>query len=469
MKQRRAKIVCTLGPASIKPKVLSALVRKGMDVARLNFSHGNHAFHNKAIQLIRKLAQKYRRPIAILQDLQGIKLRVGMMKNGGVEIRKGTDLSIFPGEGLGDEQNIFVSYKHLLRDAKTGDRILLDDGLIQLRITKKASTFLTARVIEGGMLKDRKGVNLPGMKITMKSFTEKDKKDLAFGLKMNVDYVAVSFVREAQDIRRIRAWMKKKGKSTPIIAKIEKPEALDNIGAILDAADGIMIARGDLGVEVFPERVPLIQKDLINRANNKGKLVITATQMLESMKEHPRPTRAEATDVANAVIDGTDALMLSVETSAGAYPVESFAMMDRIITFTEQARTVDSRYERGNTYAEALASAACMAAKDVEAKVLVAFTQSGFTARLVSKFRPGLPIIAFTPDKAVLARLALSWGVVPKYMKQLRGTDQMLHEVEKALLSEKIAKKGDHIVIISGSPLSTQVKTNFMKIHQIGD
>ncbi len=468
MKQRRAKIVCTMGPASIKPQVLSALVREGMDVARLNFSHGNYVFHRNTIREIRRLAKKYHRSIAILQDLQGIKIRVGLMKNGGVEIKKGADLSIFPGEGVGDEKNIFVSYPHLLTDAKAGDRILLDDGLIQLRVEKKSSTSLTAKVIEGGILKDRKGVNLPGMKISLKSFTEKDKRDLAFGLSMNVDYIAVSFVREAEDIRQIRSWMNKRGKSTPIIAKIEKPEALENIDDILDAADGIMIARGDLGVEVFPERVPLIQKDLICRANNKGKLVITATQMLESMKEHLRPTRAETTDVANAVLDGTDALMLSVETSAGAYPLEAFIMMNRIITFTEQAKPVSSCYERGNTYAEALADAACMAAEDIAASVLVAFTQSGFTARLVSKFRPGLPIIAFTPDKSGLARLALSWGVLPKYMKPLKGTDQMLHEVEKALLAEKIAKKGDHIVIISGSPLSTQAKTNFMKIHEIG-
>ncbi|MBI5848027.1 MAG: pyruvate kinase [Nitrospirae bacterium] len=469
MKQKRAKIVCTMGPASVKPQVLSALVREGMDVARLNFSHGDYAFHRKTIKQVRQLAKKYRKSVAILQDLQGIKIRVGLMKNGGVELKKGSSLSIFPGEGEGDERSIFVSYPHLLSDAKAGDRILLDDGLIQLRVEMKSNTSLTTKVIEGGILKDRKGVNLPGMKITMESFTEKDKRDLAFGLSMDLDYIAVSFVRQAEDIRQIRNWMKKKGKSIPIIAKIEKPEALENIEAILNAADGIMIARGDLGVEVFPERVPLIQKDLIKRANNKGKLVITATQMLESMKEHLRPTRAETTDVANAVLDGTDALMLSVETSAGAYPLEAFVMMNRIITFTEQTAAVASCYERGNSYAEALAEAACMAAEDIGAKVLVAFTQSGFTARLVSKFRPKLPIIAFTPDRSILTRLSLCWGVVPHYMRPLQGTDQMLREVEKSLLSEKIAKKGDHIVIISGSPLSTQAKTNFMKIHQIGE
>jgi pyruvate kinase len=294
-------------------------------------------------------------------------------------------------------------------------------------------------------------------------------RDLAFGLGMGVDYVAVSFVREAGDIERIRRWMQKRGRAVPVIAKIEKPEALENIDEILDVSDGIMIARGDLGVEVSPERVPLLQKELINRANNRGKLVITATQMLESMKEHLRPTRAEATDVANAVIDGTDALMLSAETATGAYPEAAFSMMDRIITVTEQTEEIVSCYERGNSYAEALADAACRAAEDVGAKVLVAFTRSGFTARLVSKFRPAVPVIAFTPDKAVLGRLPLSWGVVPKYMKALRGTDQMLHEVEKSLLAEKIVKNGDHVVVIAGSPLPSRAKTNFMKIHQIGE
>ncbi len=458
-----------MGPASVQPQVLSTLVREGMDVARLNFSHGSHDFHRKTIALIRKLSRTAGRPIAVLQDLQGIKIRVGMVKDGAVELSTGSEISLLPGEGLSDEKNVFVTYPSLVKDAKKGDRILIDDGLIQLRITKKSASYLSARVFEGGILRDRKGVNLPGMKISLKPFTDKDINDLSLGLTLGVDFVAVSFVREAEDIERIRAWMKKKGKVIPIIAKIEKPEALDNIDDILDISDGIMIARGDLGVEVFPERVPIIQKDLINKANNKGRLVITATQMLESMKEHMRPTRAEATDVANAVIDGTDALMLSAETSTGAYPVAAFRMMDRIITVTEQNEAAASCFERGDSYAEALADAACRAAKDVKAKVLVAFTASGFTARLASKFRPVVPIIAFTPERAVLTRLSLSWGVVPKYMKHLRGTDQMLLEVEKALLAEKIAAKGDHIVIIAGSPLSSKAKTNFMKIHQIGE
>ena len=469
MNPGRAKIVCTIGPSSSNRAVLFQLIKKGMDVARLNFSHGSHESHREAITLIREGSGKFKAPVSILQDLQGIKIRVGLFENSEIELRKGSTVYIRPGEGTGSEDTLFVSYPALLKDAKKGDRILLDDGLMQLRVTGKSRESLTAKVIEGGTLKNRKGVNLPGMKISHRSFTDKDRKDLEFGLKMAVDYVAISFVREARDITEVKDWLRQRGKNIPVIAKIEKPEALLNIDRILDVSDGIMIARGDLGVEVAPEEVPLIQKALIRKANSKGKLVITATQMLESMTENPRPTRAEATDVANAVIDGTDALMLSAETASGEYPVESFLMMDRIIRHTEQTQRPTSGYSRGNSYAEALADAACNASDDIGAKVLVAFTRTGFTARLVSKFRPKVPIIAFTPDHAVMARLPLYWGVTPKYMKPLTSTDQMLREVEKALLAEKIVKKGDRIVIIASSPLSTTAKTNFMKLHQIGE
>jgi len=307
------------------------------------------------------------------------------------------------------------------------------------------------------------------MKISQSSFTDKDLSDLELGLKMAVDYIAISFVRTARDITAIKDWMQQRGKNIPVIAKIEKHEALLNIDDILDASDGIMIARGDLGVEVAPEEVPLIQKALIRKANNKGKIVITATQMLESMKENLRPTRAEATDVANAVLDGTDALMLSAETASGEYPIEAFLMMERIIRHTEQTEKIASDYIRGNSYAEALADAACRASDDIGAKVLVAFTRSGFTARLVSKFRPKIPIIAFTPDHTIMSRLPLYWGVIPKYMRPLANTDQMLREAEHALLKEKIVRKGDRVVIIASSPLSTKAKTNFMKLHQIGE
>ena len=469
MIQGRAKIVCTIGPASSSRAVLFHLIKSGMDVARLNFSHGSHSSHSEAIRLIREGSKKFNKPVSILQDLQGIKIRVGLFKNGEVELRKGSSLSIHPGEGTGDSNNIFVSYPALLKDAKKGDRILLDDGLMQLRVTGKSKGALIARVIEGGVLKNRKGVNLPGMNISQRSFTDKDMRDLEFGLKMAVDYVAISFVRTARDITVIKDMARKRGMDIPVIAKIEKHEALLNIDDILAASDGIMIARGDLGVEVAPEEVPLIQKALIRKANTKGKIVITATQMLESMKENLRPTRAEATDVANAVLDGTDALMLSAETASGEYPIEAFLMMERIIRHTEQTEKIASDYVRGNSYAEALADAACRASDDIGAKVLVAFTRSGFTALLVSKFRPKIPIIAFTSDKAVMARLPLYWGVIPKYMKPLVNTDQMLREAENALLKEKIVRKSDRIVIIASSSLSAKTKTNFMKLHQIGE
>jgi len=469
MNRRRAKIVCTIGPASSSKKVIFDLIRDGLDVARLNFSHGNHEFHKKAVKLLREAAGKYKRPVTILQDLQGIKIRVGLIRDGSTELKKGSEVFIFPGEGIGDERNLYVSYPLLLKDARVGDKILLDDGLIQLDVMGKSQEALRTRVKEGGILKDKKGVNLPGMKISHSSFTEKDRADLDFGLHMNVDYVAISFVRTASDVIKVKDWMKRKGCRKPVIAKIEKPEALLNIDEILDESEGIMIARGDLGVEVSPEEVPLIQKGLIEKANSKGKIVITATQMLESMTEHLRPTRAEATDVANAVIDGTDALMLSAETASGMHPLEAFLMMDRIIAYTEQSKKITSTYSRGNSYAEALADAACRASEDIGAKVLVAFTRSGFTARLVSKFRPKVPIIAFTPDRAVMTRLPFYWGVIPKYIRQVENTDQMFREVEKTLIAEKIARKNDRIVIIASSPLPTKAKTNFMKLHQIGE
>ncbi|UCE78443.1 MAG: pyruvate kinase [Nitrospiraceae bacterium] len=469
MNHRYTKIVCTLGPASATKKVIFRMIRDGLDVARLNFSHGSHESHRRLIELVREGARRYGRQVSILQDLQGIKIRCGRFRDGRAELKRGRKIALLSGNGTGDGATIYVSYKYLIRDAKLGDRILLDDGLIQLRVVQKTSDRLIARVIEGGIITDKKGVNLPGMKISQRAFTAKDRKDLAFGLQMKIDYVAISFVRTASDIKQVKTWMKRKAPAIRVIAKIEKPEALENIGKIREISDGIMVARGDLGVEVLPEKVPLIQKDLINRANKKGKLVITATQMLESMTEHLRPTRAETTDVANAVLDGTDALMLSAETSVGKYPNASLKMMDRIIRHTEKIQQVQSVYDRGNSYAAALADAACRAATDIHATVLVSFTRTGYTARLISKFRPTVPIIAFTPSPEVLSRLPLVWGVIPKPMRPAAHTDQLLKAVEKALLKEKIVKSGDSIVIITSSPLSTRGRTNFMKLHGIGE
>jgi pyruvate kinase len=465
---RRAKIVCTIGPASASKGVLMGLIRGGMDVARLNFSHGDHEFHGKAIRLIREGAGNYGRPVAVLQDLQGIKIRTGPVEGGAVPLIKGRELLVSPGTALGSTQRIYVSYPGLLRHAKPGDRILLDDGLMELRVEGKARGALLTRVREGGVLGDRKGVNFPGLRISMRSFTEKDASDLAFGLKMGVDCVAVSFVREASDIRAVRAWLKDRGRSLPLIAKIEKPEALENMDAIIAEADGLMVARGDLGVEIPPEEVPLIQKELIEKTNRMGKPVITATQMLESMTEHLRPTRAEATDVANAVIDGTDALMLSAETSVGKYPLEALAMMDRIIRRTEAELQVKSSYVHGRSFSEAVAEAAARAAEDIGARHIVAFTQSGFTARLLSKCRPSVPIVAFTPSEEVLKRMSLYWGVSPKLMRPLRSTDEVFQAVEAALLREKMAKRGDSVVITASTPILGEGKTNLIKLHRIG-
>lgn len=473
---RKAKIVCTIGPSSASKDVIFSLIKNGMDVARLNFSHGDHKFHRRVTNLIRKWSGRLKRPVAILQDLQGIKIRVGLISNGSVELKKGTEIFLHPGTEVSNNKHIFISYPNLKKDAIVGDRILFDDGLIQACVTGKTRDGIRAKITEGGILKDKKGVNLPDTKMTIQPFTEKDRRDLEFGLKMGVDYVALSFIRCADDIKIAKKWLKKRHKTLPIIAKIEKPEALHDIANILDEVDGIMVARGDLGVEVPPEEVPLIQKDLIEKANKTGKIVITATQMLESMKEHLRPTRAETTDVANAVLDGTDALMLSTETATGRYPVEALQMMDRIIVYTERQylRTRSSSQStvhssQSTDFAEATADAACRAAEDIKAKALVAFTQSGFTAKLISKFRPDVPIIAYTPYEIVKNRMCLYWGVIPKIMRSLETTDELIKEVERSLLRERIVKKGDRIVITASSPLSTLGKTNFMKLHRIGE
>jgi pyruvate kinase len=466
---RNAKIVCTIGPSSSSDDVISSLIKNGMDVARLNFSHGDHESHSKMIDIIRDLSHRLNKPVAILQDLQGIKIRLGDVKEGMVEIKRGDIISVKSGDGISNNKEIFILYPTLLKDVKKGDKILIDDGLIQLTIIDEFKDYLKAKVIEGGMLSNRKGVNLPGVDVSIDSFTEKDKNDLTLGITKDVDYVAISFVRNAEDVIKVKDFIRKRKRDIPVIAKIEKPEAIKNIKDIISVSDGIMIARGDLGVEMPSEEVPLIQKSLIEKANEMGKIVITATQMLESMTEHLRPTRAETTDVANAVLDGTDALMLSAETAKGKYPVEALKMMDRIIRHTERMRKPSSSYIYTHIFAEATAGAACKAAEDIRARLLVAFTKSGFTARLLSKLRPSVPVVAYTPNLRIQNRLCLYWGIVPKIMSLPNTTDEMIEEIEVSLLKEGIVKKGDNIVITSSSPLSRQGKTNFMKLHKIGE
>ncbi|NOZ24824.1 MAG: pyruvate kinase [Nitrospirae bacterium] len=472
----KAKIVCTIGPASSSERMIASMIRAGMDVARLNFSHGTHAEHRRYIGTIREWSRRLQRPVAVLQDLQGIKIRIGKVEAGAVHLKRGQSVLLRPGEGVTTGDTLFISYPALLRDLKKGHRVLLDDGLILLEVTGRRRDAIVAHVREGGALTDHKGVNLPDTRISLSPFTDKDRDDLAFGLEAGVDFVALSFVIKPHDVRKVKEWLKRQGASLPVIAKIEKPDALRHIDSILDVADGIMVARGDLGVEVPPEEVPLIQKDLIRKANRRGRLVITATQMLESMREHQRPTRAEATDVANAVIDGTDALMLSAETATGRYPLEAVRMMKRIIEYTESEAAVPRMTSPSFSLnlsgdekpSLAVADAAVWAASDVDAKCIVAFTRSGFTGLLVSKCRPSVPVIALTPDETVMRRLSLYWGVRPIRMRPLSHTDEMVFEVEKSLIDNKVARRGDTIIIIASSPLHERGKTNFMKIHRIG-
>ncbi|MEF9437261.1 MAG: pyruvate kinase [Candidatus Mariimomonas ferrooxydans] len=485
---RRVKIVCTIGPSSSSKKTINELIKAGMNVARLNFSHGTHKEHRRAVGNIRKAGIKFNMPVAVLQDLKGLKIRVGSLKNGFIILKKNSTLVLTVKDIIGDSKQVSVSYPHLIKDVKIGDKILLDDGLFQVKVTGKGKDRLITKVIEGGVLREKKGVNLPGTTISGAVFTKKDQKDLEFGLKMGIDYIAMSFVHSKDDIMKVKNWLKKRNADIPVIAKIERPQALENIDEIIQVSDGLMIARGDLGVEVPPEKVPLIQKDLIKKCNLAMKPVITATQMLESMTEHMRPTRAEAADVANAVLDGTDSLMLSAETSIGKYPVKALKMMDRIIRFTETGkiqalshhdyifqplasashlgRQADSP-EAKNTFAQAIAEAACISAMDIKAKAIVAFSRTGFTALLVSKFRPYVPVIGFTVKERISRKMNLYWGVIPQIMKFPHSTDEMISETEKALLKNGMVEKGDSIVIIATSPFALGGKTNIMKLHKV--
>ncbi|MCX7914239.1 MAG: pyruvate kinase [Thermodesulfovibrionales bacterium] len=473
MESRYAKIVCTTGPSSSDPDVLRELIKNGMDVARLNFSHADHETHQRTTDIIRKEAQALKKNIAIMQDLQGIKIRISEIKDGGFHLQTGEKILIYPGNEISTRDAMYISYPALLEDVKAGDRILIDDGLIQLLVTSKGKKALEAEAIEGGFIKSKKGANLPNSKTTITSFTDKDKKDLEFGLKLGVDYVAISFVRSARDIELIQQWAKEKGFDLPpLIAKIEKSQALECIDEIMDAVEGIMVARGDLGVETDPERVPIIQKKLISLANRKGKLVITATQMLESMTKHTRPTRAEASDVANAVLDGTDALMLSGETAAGAFPIEAVKMMDKIIRYTEKEKIspqqVVTNYQGTNLFPEAVAEGACQAARAIGAKAIVVFTHSGFAAKLISKLRPSVPIIAFTPDRKTLNRLPLYWGV-SGYLIERRDVEildsDLISEIEKTLITENKLNRGDKIVFVASSPFLG--KPNIIRLQQL--
>jgi pyruvate kinase len=470
MNFRSAKIVCTLGPASDSAEMIERLMRAGMDVARLNFSHGTHEEHARTIKRVREASARLAKPIAILADLQGPKIRTGALVDGSrVQLRAGQTFTISTRDFPGTSAGVSTTYKRLARDVSRGDRILLGDGLIELRVQSTTSNSVVCKVVNGGELGEHKGINLPGVKLRIPAMTARDRVDLAFALRHGANFVAVSFVRRAEDVLLAKSAIKRARKDVPVIAKLEKPEAIENLDAILRVADGVMVARGDLGVEMSPEKVPVIQKLIIAKACEARLPVITATQMLESMTQNPRPTRAEASDVANAVFDGSDALMLSAETAAGAYPIEAVEMMDRII---REAESSDSRVLRPGpaqfNIAETAAELICHASEELHMKVIAVFTETGSTGRLISKHRPRPPIIAFSTVQETRRRLSLYWGVTPRTIAEVHGIEELVLVAEKRLLEERLVKHGDVVGIVAGTPLFVGGTTNFMKFHVIG-
>ena len=471
MEFRRSKIICTLGPASSSAEMIDRLMRAGMDVARLNFSHGTHAEHARAIQRIRIASGRHAKPIAILADLQGPKIRTGALAGGGpVLLRAGQRFTLTTQKMPGTCDRVSTTFRRLPREVRRGDRILLADGLIELRVREVRGTEVVSEVINGGELGEHKGINLPGVQLKVPALTPKDRADLAFALRHGVNYVAVSFVRRAADVLAAKTAVSRAGKDTPVIAKLEKPQAIENLNAILEAADGVMVARGDLGVEMNPETVPVVQKEIIARAREARRPVITATQMLESMTLNPRPTRAEASDVANAIFDGTDAVMLSAETATGRYPLETVEMMDRIIREAEASVARFPRPHRREQLdvAETTSELICHASQELHMKVIAVFTQSGSTARLISKYRPRPPIIAFSPDRETRRRLSLLWGVLPRSIPHVRTIEGLAAIAEKRLLEERLVRRGDVVGIVAGTPFGIRGTTNFMKFHVVG-
>ncbi len=466
---RRVKIVGTMGPASESPDILRRLIEAGLDVARLNFSHGTHDQHARTIGAIREAAALVGQPIAILQDLQGPRIRIGKLDAGPVSVESGQMVTLTTDDETSREA-IPVTYRNLPADVKAGDRILIDDGLIELIVEEAGGKTVRCRVITGGVIRSNKGMNLPGVAVSAPTLSDKDREDLAFGLSHGVDYVALSFVRGPEDIATAREFMKKYGADAPLIAKIERPEAVERLDDLVAVADGVMIARGDLAVETSPEAVPLTQKHIIRSCNQGRVVVITATQMLESMTANPRPTRAEASDVANAVLDGTDALMLSGETAAGRYPVEAVQTMARIAEAAESGQEREplvAPAPASSSFPAAVCAAGARAASETGARVIVTFTESGTTARLLSKERPTVPIVAYTPHEAVRRRMALYWGVLPRAMRTIPNTDDLIRELERSLREEKLAGPGDRIVILLGAPVGRRGSTNLMTLHTI--
>ncbi|WP_432358142.1 pyruvate kinase [Sporosarcina sp. UB5] len=474
---RKTKIVCTIGPASESPELLEQLIEAGMNVARLNFSHGTHEEHKARIQAIREASKKTGKVVGILLDTKGPEIRTHSMKNGQVDLITGQHIDISMNEVEGSDNVFSVTYEKLIEDVDKGSIILLDDGLIQLEVVGKdyERGLIHTIVVNSGTLKNKKGVNVPGVSVQLPGITEKDKEDILFGINEGVDFIAASFVRRASDVMEIRELLEKNGGAQiHIIPKIENGEGVDNLDDILMVSDGLMVARGDLGVEIPAEEVPLVQKKMIEKCNQVGKPVITATQMLDSMQRNPRPTRAEASDVANAILDGSDAIMLSGETAAGLYPVESVRTMDKIAKTAENSvdyRSVVStrRREKHGNMTEAIGQAAAYTAINLKVKAVLAPTESGHTAKMIAKYRPGCPVIAITASEERSRKLSLVWGIYPIMGERVHSIDEILKESVEESVKHQYVTHGDVVIITAGVPVGEAGTTNLMKIHVIGD
>jgi pyruvate kinase len=467
---RRAKIVCTIGPATATLERITALVEAGMDVARLNFSHGTHEHHEQAFRMVRQAAGQTGHCVGVLADLQGPKIRLGRFADGPVEWRAGEHVTITTEDAPGTHDRVSTTYRHLADDVRPGNRLLVDDGNLVLCVVRVEAPDVVCEVVEGGPVSDSKGLSLPGIPVTVPALSEKDVEDLRFALRLPVDIVALSFVRSPDDVDRVHAVMQEEGVKRPVIAKLEKPEAVADLDGVIAAFDGAMVARGDLGVELPLEEVPLVQKQAIQICRERAKPVIVATQMLESMIEHARPTRAEASDVANAVLDGADALMLSGETGVGRYPVQAVATMARIIEAVEAGNKAVPELRYGpRTKPGAIVRAAKEIGEGLGATALVAFTQTGDTVRRLARHHSSIPLLAFTPEPSVRTQLAMVWGVETYITETVAHTDDMVRQVEQSMLEHGRGRAGDLVVIVAGTPPSTPGSTNMIRVHRLGD
>ncbi|WP_353894103.1 pyruvate kinase [Proteinivorax hydrogeniformans] len=471
---RRTKIVCTIGPASESPEMLKKLMLAGMDVARLNFSHGDHKEHGERIKNIRKVSEEIGKNVAILLDTRGPEIRLKKFAQGEITLQEGDNFTLTTEDIEGDESKVAVTYEGLVDDVKAHDRILIDDGLVEMEVKEVEGKNVHCKVINGGELSNRKGVNIPNVSISLPAMSEKDYNDIVFGIEQKVDFIAASFIRKASDVIAIKKVLEENKSDIHIIAKIENQEGVDNLDEILNVVDGLMVARGDLGVEIPAEEVPLAQKTMIEKCNKAGKPVITATQMLDSMIRNPRPTRAESSDVANAIFDGTDAIMLSGETAAGSYPEEAVLTMAKIAQRSEEAtRFEEIQGKKGfvpeNVVTDSISYATCNTAKQLEASAVITATQSGYTAKMVSKYRPECPIVAVTPNRTVLRKLLLTWGVYPVLSNPTESTDDMLYESVASALESGYINNGELVVITAGVPVGVSGTTNLLKVHTVGD